>query len=970
MVLSRLRVLPRAVLTLVLALAALPVLAQAPAQAPPPVSAPAPAPGRETSAASVRSYLAAQLMPVDPEVATGTLPNGLRYYVRANAKPARRIELRLVVKAGSVLEDPDQLGLAHFLEHMEFEGTQHFPGGGINDFLASLGLGIGPDANAATSFDDTQYTLRIPAGSPQVLDRALLVLEDWAHAATFDQEAIDRQRAIVLSEWRLHLGAVERTQDRIRKVQLEGSRYADRPPIGDPAVIEKAQREQLLRFYRDWYRPDLMAVIVVGDLNRDATVAMIKAHFSSLTSPTPRRPRPAFDVPERQGTRYTVIADKESTATGVAISNLRPARPQDSVGGYRQIMMDQLFGDMLEARLDELDQRENPPFLRAGAGRRLFDTPRTKDEVVLQALVPSDGVTKGLDALVTEIQRVTRYGFTATELARAKQAMMLSYERSVTESPDRESSSRADEYTRNFLQREALPTIWQELAFHRRFLPGITLAELNALAAQWFPAQNRLVIVTGPEAAGVTLATEMQLAGTIRTASARPVTRYVDEGADQALMPMPPAKGSIVKVTQRPDAGITEWTLSNGATVVLKPTTLKEDQILFRAFAPGGTSLAADADFVSARSADYVVPAGGVGKVSDGTLDKLLNGRAVAVTPFIGESDQGMTGGSTPQDLETFFQLLHLRFTQPRADPAAFFALTGQVRALVANRSASPDAVFRQTIDEALTRNSPRRALDTQATVAQWDLPKSLAFYKARFADASRFTFVFVGSFTPDLLKPFVETYLASLPATHTSETWRDEGITPPRGVVERTIEKGIAPKSQVGIVFSGPMVYDDAQRLALRAVTLVLQGRLFDTIRQELGGTYSITADQQTQKVPRPEFRVSIEWACDPARTAALVQRVFDEIRFVRDTSFTPDQVRRIRAALLRDFDQDSQDNGYLLNQIVRRYEDGDAAHVAAVFDLPDQIATLTGEAIQQAARTYLDTANYVKVTLLPEAK
>jgi zinc protease len=963
---SRARLLQRAAIVVALATAGWPLLAQAPA----PTPASAQPAGRETSAASVASYQPSQLMPVDPEVATGTLPNGLRYYVRPNGRPARQVEMRLVVKAGSVLEDPDQLGLAHFVEHMEFEGTEHFPRGGINAFLASLGLGIGPDANAATSFDDTQYTLRIPSGSPQIVDRALLVLEDWAHGATFDQEAIDRQRGIVLSEWRLRLGAAERTQDKIRKVQLEGSRYTDRSPIGDPAVIEKATRDQLVRFYRDWYRPDLMAVIVVGDVDRDATVAMIKSHFSALAAPAPARERPDFDVPERPGTRYSVIADREATATVVAISNLRPARPQDTVGGYRQIMLDQLFGDMFDARLDELDQRDNPPFLRAGAGRRLFDTPRTKDEVLLQALVPNDGVTRGLDALITEIQRVTRYGFTATELTRAKDAMMRSYERSVTESPDRESSSRADEYTRNFLQHEALPTIWQELAFHRRFMPDITLAEINALAAQWFPAQNRLVIVTGPEAAGVTLPDAAQLDATVRTASTRPAEPYVDEAAAQALMPTPPARGAIVKETPRPEAGIVEWTLSNGATVVLKPTRLREDQILFRAFAPGGTSLASDADFIPARTADDIIPAGGVGSLSDGALGRLLSGRAVVVAPFIGQTEQGMNGGATPQDLEPFFQLLHLRFTQPRADTAAFNALSAQARALLANRAASPEVAFRQQIIETLTRNSPRRAPETQESLARWDLAKSLAFYKARFADASRFTFVFVGSFTPEMLRPFVETYVASLPATHGRETWRDEGIAPPRGVVERTVQKGIAPKSQVGIVFSGPMMYDDAHRLALRAMVMVLQGRLFDTIRQELGGTYSITAEQGTQKVPRPEYTVSIEWACDPARTAALVERVFAEIQFVKDTMLTPDQVRRLRTALQRDFEQDSQNNGYLLNQIVRRYEDGDIAGVAAAVDPSDQIAALTAEAVQQAARTYLDTANYVKVTLMPETR
>jgi zinc protease len=925
--------------------------------------------GRETSAASVASYRLAGMMPVDPEVSTGTLANGLRYYVRPNPRPARRVELRLVVKAGSVLEDPDQQGLAHFVEHMQFEGTENFPKDGINAFLASLGLGIGPDANAETSYDDTQYTLRVPSDVPGALDRALLVLRDWTHAATFDAEAIERQRGIVLSEWRLHLGAQERTRDKIRRTQLAGSRYASRPPIGDPDVLQKAQRAQLLRFYRDWYRPDLMAVIVVGDVDRERTVAMIKTQFSSLTNPAPKRPRPAFDVPEHVGTKYTVVTDKETTAAALAISNLRPARPQDTVGGYRQIMLDQLFGDMIDARLDELDQRANPPFLAVGAGRRLFETPRTKDEVLLQAVVPLDGVARGLDTLISEIQRVARFGFTATELTRAKQAMMLSYERSVTESPDRESTSRADEYTRNFLQHEALPTIWQELAFHRRFIDGITLAEMNALAAQWFPEQNRHVIVTAPET-GVALPDEAQLAAVVKTAMARRVDRYVDIAADQPLMPSRPARGSIAKTTSYAEAGITEWKLSNGVTVLLKPTKLKEDQILFRALAPGGTSVASDADLASARAASYVIPASGLGRFSEPTLDRILSGKAVAVSPFIGEVQEGLSGGSTPQDLETMFQLIHLRFTEPRVDPMAFAAVSSQIRGLLANRAASPEIVFRQTLDAALSGDHPRRAPETQATVAQWDLGKAAAFYKSRFADASRFTFVFVGSFTPEMLQPFVEAYIASLPATHMGGTWRDVGVASPPGIVEKTIERGIAPKSQVAIVFNGPFEYDDAHLLALRAMTMVLQSRLFDTIRQELGATYSIEAEQRTQKVPKPEYTLRIEWTSEPARTASVVERVFDEIRFVRNTRLSRDQVARIRAALLRDFEQDSQDNGYLLNQITRKVEDGDAASLGTVFDVPRQIEGLTGEAVEQAARTYLNTERFVKVTLMPETR
>jgi zinc protease len=933
-------------------------------------SAQTPPAGRETSAASVASYRLSQQMPVDPEVVVGTLPNGLRYYVRANGKPGHRAELRLVVKAGSVLEDDDQQGLAHFVEHMEFEGTQHFPQQSIVDFLSSLGLSIGPDANAATSYDDTQYTLRVPTDVPGVLDRALLVLQDWAQGASFDQSGIDHERGIVLSEWRMRLGAGERTQDKVRRTQLAGSRYADRPPIGNPDVIEHAQREQLTRFYRDWYRPDLMAVIVVGDVDRDAVVALIKAHFASLSSPSPERPRPAFDVPDHPGTRYAVVTDKETTATAVQISDLRPARDQGSIGGYREQMRDQLFAGMIGARLDELSRSASPPFLRAAADRGLFATARTRDEAVLQALVSNDGVAHGLEALVTELQRVARFGFTPTELARAKQAMMLGYERGATESPDRESASRADEYTRNFLEGEALPTIWQELAFHRRFVPGITLAEVNALTGDWFPNQNRLVVVSAPEAAGIVLPDQAQLAAVVRTASAKRLMAYVDAAAGLTLMDTPPPPGAIVKTTLRPEVGITEWTLSNGATVVLKPTTLKEDQILFRMAAPGGTSLASDADFISARVADDVVPAGGVGRFTAVTLDKILAGKAVAVTPFINEIDEGMGGGSTPQDLETMFQLIHLRFTQPRADPTVFAAMAAQARALLANRTASPDVVFNQAIDAALSRNSPRRQPETRATVDQWNLATALAFYKARFADASNFTFVFVGSFTPEAIKPLVETYIASLPATHARETWRDLGIAPSPGVVDTTIEKGIAPKSQVAIVLSGPFEYDDAHRLALRTMALVLQSRLLETIRQELGGTYSITATPDMAKFPRSQYSVRIDWTCDPARTAALVQRVFEEIAFVKATPLSPDQMAMIRGALLREFEANSQDNAYLLDRISRRYEDGDAADVAAVATLPERIGALTADAMQRAARTYLDTGSYVKVALMPESK
>jgi zinc protease len=924
--------------------------------------------GRETTAASVAQYPLAQDMPIDPEVLIGGLPNGLRFYIRPNPRPARQAELRLVVKAGSVLEDEDQRGLAHFVEHMQFEGSRHFPGQSIHTFLQSLGLNIGEDANAVTRFDDTYYTLRVPTDRPNALDTALTVLEDWAGGASFDPAGIERQRPIVLAEWRRNLGADERTADKIREVQLEGSRYANRPPIGSPEVIQSATREQLVRFYRDWYRPDLMAVIVVGDVDREAVASMIRQHFSGLANPDNERPRPIYDAPEHPATRYAVVTDRESTNTIVSLSNLRPARNQGSIGGYREILKDQLFAQMLGDRLDELTRTERPPFLNAGVDRSLFPAPRTRDQATLQALVAGDGIARGLQALVTELQRVATFGFTATELERAKVANLAGSERVVEESPDRESSSRADEYTRNFLQREALPTIWQELAFHRRFMPEFTLADMNALAGDWFPPDNRLVVVAAPEVAGTTLPSEATLAAAIATATATRLTAYVDSGAGQALMERAPAKGSITRTTVKGD--VTEWTLSNGATVVLQPTTLKADQVLFRATAPGGLSLASDADFYAARSADDVVMAGGLGQFSAAVLDKLLSGKAVVARPYIGDVRQGVAGGSTPRDLETLLQLIHLYFTAPRADPTAFAALRAQAVGVLANQQASPEVVFNQTIASAVAGGHPRRQSESPDSVGKWNLDTSLAFYKARFADAGNFTFVFVGSFTLDAIRPFVETYLASLPAAPAHETWRDLGIRPPAGVIERTVRKGIAPKSEVSIVFTGPLEYDPTTLLALQTATLLLQGRLNDALREELGATYAITAESEVSRYPTPEYHVTIDWTCDPTQVETLVQRVFKEVDAVRRTSIGAEQMGRIRDYLLKELDRASQDNAYVLNRIVMRYENGLPLVRGIVADETADINRLTGDAITTAAAKYFDPARYVRVTLMPEGR
>jgi len=906
-------------------------------------------------------------IPVDTQITIGKLPNGLQYYVRANNRPEKRAELRLAVKAGSVLEDDDQQGLAHFLEHMAFNGTQHFPKNEIVSFIESLGMRFGADLNAYTGFDETVYMLQVPTDKPEVLDKALLVLEDWAHNVSFDPAEIDKERGVVMEEWRLRRGAGARVQDKLLPILLKDSRYADRIPIGKPEIIQNFKPETLIRFYKDWYRPDLMSVVAVGDFDKRAVENLIKAHFSDIPpSPSPR-PRQTFDVPDRPGAVYAIATDKEMTSTSVGIENILPARKQGTVGVYRDEIVDSLFSGMLSARFGEIAQQPNAPFLGAGAGRSAFIS-KDRDEAALSARVKDDGIEKGLDALLTEVERVSRFGFTATELDRQKQNRLRAYERMVVEDQNRQSESRADEYVRNFLTDEPLPGAELEQALNQRFLPEITLEEINAVPKQWFTDKNRIVIVTAPEKAGLTIPDETKLAAVIKDAPNKDLTAYKDSVASATLLDPLPAPGTITKTTSKESVGITEWELSNGMKVILKPTTFRQDEVVFRAWSPGGTSLAKDEDYIPASTATQVVAAGGLGQFSAVDLRKVLTGKVATANAFIGELDEGLAGNGSRKDLETMFQLIYMRFTQPREDAAAFSVLTNRARTELANQSASPSFAFSEAITGILGQNHPRRRLPTVATIDQWNLEKSFAFYKDRFADASDFTFVFVGSFDIPTIKPLVERYLASLPSTGRKETWKDIGARRPSGVIRKTVEKGIEPKSQTAIVFSGPFEYDPMHRILLRAMTQIVQTRLLETIREELGGTYSITVGPNTQKNPISEYSVNIQFSSDPQRADDLVKRVFEELEKIKATGPTEKQLNDEKEAMLRDFETSSKQNGFLLNNIAAKYQYGE--DVAGIWDAPELYRKLDAKSIQEAAKTYLDTNNYVRVTLFPEKK
>jgi len=919
------------------------------------------------SAAQTQAPSPSDQIPVDRQITIGTLPNGLHYYVRSNPKPEKRAELRLAVKVGSIVEDEDQLGLAHFVEHMAFNGTENFPKNEIIKFIESIGMRFGADLNAYTSFDETVYMLQVPTDKPEVLDKAMQVLEDWAHKVSFDNEEIEKERGVVMEEWRLRRGAGARTTEKLLPILLKDSRYADRLPIGKPEILQNFKPETLKRFYKDWYRPDLMAVVAVGDFDKNAVENLIKTHFGSIPAATKPRQRTEYDVPNNDAPKYGILTDKELTGTSFSIGNLVPSRKQGTFGHYRQDIVDRLFSNMLSMRFSEIAQKPDAPFLGAGAGRGPF-VARTKDETQLSARVKDDGIEKGLDAVLAEVERVARFGFTATELDRQRQNILRSYERIVIEDQNRQSGSRADEYIRNFLTDESLPGAELEQALHQRYLPEITLKEINALAREWYTDKNRIVIVTAPDKPGLAIPDETKLAAVIKAAPSKELTPYVDTVTSAALLDPLPKGGTVVNTSTKDAVGITEWELSNGVKVVLKPTNFREDEIIFRATSPGGTSLASDEDYIPASTAAQVLSAGGLGQFSIIDMRRVMTGKVASASAYISETEEGLTGNASRKDLETMFQLIFLRFTQPRPDKDAFTVQATQARTALANQSAAPEFAFAETFNNIIGGNHPRRRITTVATIDQWNLEKSLAFYKERFADASDFTFVFVGSFDVAAMKPLVERYLGGLPSIRRKENWKDVGARLPVGVVERKVEKGIEPKSTTAMVFSGPFEFDPMNRVVMRAMSRILQARLIESLREELGGTYGVSVNGGGQKIPRQEYQVSIQFGADPQRVEDLVKRVFEEIEKFKTNGPTEKQITDEREAMLREFETSSKQNGYLLGQIAGKYQYGE--DVAGVWEAPELYKKLDVAAVQTAAKTYLNASNFVRVTLLPEKK
>ena len=903
-------------------------------------------------------------MPVDPLITLGQLDNGLRYYIRENGRPEQRAELRLVVKVGSVLEGDHQLGLAHFAEHMAFNGTRSFPKRELVKALESFGMRFGADINASTGFDETVYMLRIPTDSEEIVTTAFQILEDWAQAVTFDAEEIDKERGVVIEEWRVGLGAGSRIRDQQFPILFQGSRYADRLPIGTLEVLEGFDHETLRSFYRDWYRPDLMAVVAVGDLEAERVEQLVHQHFDGLTNPAQPRPRPRYMIPEHDETRFAFATDREATSSSVAVFHKMQIRPQSTHASYRRKIVEGLYNAMLNRRLTELSQQPGPPFLGASSDQGIFIP--TSEIYVLGAAVPDGGIARGLEALYTESERISRRGFTASELDRQKRQILRQFERIYTEREIQDSSLYAAEYIRGFLEDESLPGIDYEWALYQRYVPEVTLEEVNAVGRTWVSDRNRVVMVTAPEREGLKLPEEDELLAVLERIGEREVEAYVDTVTEAPLMTILPVGGEIVSEAMLKELKLTEWELSNGVRVVIKPTDNREDQVLLRAFSPGGTSLASDEDYVAASSAVQVVSASGLGRFSAREITNMLAGKVVRVMPFIGPFEEGFSGTASPRDLETLFQLIYLRFTMFKSDPGVFRIITEQMRESLANRDVSPEAAFQEELQRTMSQGHFRRRPISVELVDEMDSRKSYRFYSDRFADASDFTFLLVGNVDPESIRPLVERYLGSLPSIGRKESWRDEGIERPSGIVRRLVHRGVEPKSYTGIIFTGDFEFDRLHNNAIGAMANVLQTRLRDVMREALGGTYSVQVSESTSRIPQPEYTLSIGFGSDPDRVEELVEVVFNEIRRMQADGPAAAELDAVRASLRRSYETSLRQNGFWVSQLANAYRQGRDPLELLAYE--ESLDTITRQMVQDAAIAYFDFKNFVQVSLFPE--
>ena len=915
------------------------------------------------AAAASAQDLAAPLA-LDPAIRTGTLPNGLTFFIRRNGQPEKRVLLRLAVKAGSIDEADDQRGVAHLLEHMAFNGSTHFKSGELVKYLESIGSRFGADVNAYTSFDETVYMLEVPTDREGILTRGLDALTDFAGGITLDVAEVDRERGVVIEEWRGRQGAGTRMQS----TQMEGlfgeSRYVDRMPIGLPEQLKAVPAQRVRDFYQEFYRPDRMAVIAVGDVEPAAMEALLRTQFAGLPSRAPA-PRTVYPVPPHQDTRYVVVSDPEAQASSVSIVHKRPMEAYRTAGDYRRSFLRGLVHDMVDGRFSEISRRPDTPFLRASSGGETLG--RDVESFTVSARVNDGGIEKGLDALAQEIARLRQYGFGDAELDRAKRDVVATYERAYNERDKAQSGGHASELLRHFLTDEAVPGIDTELELMRRFVPAITVAEAGALIREFIGEGNRVVLASFPEKEGVAAATPAGLREALRAGSAAAVTAWRDAAAGRELMAKVPAPGSVRARREIPELGVTVLTLSNGVEVWLKPTDYRNDQVIFRAYARGGASLASPAEFLDASLSTSLVGVAGVGGLSPIDMGKVMAGRIANASPYMDNYTHGVSGGSTPKDLEAALQLVYLHFTSPNRDAAAFTLMKTRMAASLANQGQSPGAVFGERVRGLATMDHYSVRTMRSEDLPSIDADRMRAFYAARFMNAADFTFFFVGAFSVDQVTPLLTTYLASLPSTGKAESrGLDMGLHFPEMVQRETVRKGQEPRSQTAIMFFADTGLDELETHRLRAATSILQTRLREVLREELGGTYSVGVSYSDTSPQAGYGTTSVQFGSSPDNADRLTNVVMEELEKLRREGPSATEVQVVKETEKRELETSVKQNGYWLNSLQAMHLLG--RDPLRILQRDARTESLSQDNIHAVIRKYFPTDRYTVVTLMPE--
>jgi zinc protease len=919
-----------------------------------------------TAALLLSGYLApAQQIPNDPQLRTGVLSNGFTYYIRHNEEPNKRVELYLVNKAGSVLEDDDQQGLAHFTEHMSFNGTEHFPKNELVNYLQKAGIRFGADLNAYTGFDETVYQLPIPTDDPAMFGKGLLIMRDWAQGATLEPAEIEKERGVILEEERLGKGAGDRMLRQYLPVVFNHSRYAQRMPIGKDTVLTSFKPEVLRRFYRDWYRPQLQALIVVGDVNIDEAEKMIRAKFSDLKNPSPERVRTAYTVPLDGQSRYMVVTDKEETSTKMEMMMKHRSKALRTESDYLERIKKSLLNQLLSARRHaELSALTDPAFqgISIGTSELLNDI----DMLDFNLTVKEGRMQQAFEQTWKVLERIKRFGFTTIELDRAKQNYLRTLKNSLNEKNKTPSVNFVKEYQELFLKAEAAPGIDWEYRFTKDHMNQIGLPEISALMTGYLQSRDVDILVMAPSKDRAVLPDSVTVAGWMNTISKQELLPFKDDAPILSLLPAKPKPGKVVSRTNIAALGITALKLSNGVSVILKPTDFKNDEVRYSAFSSGGTSLYDKADFDVAANAAGIVGSFGWGRLNPIQLSKTLTGKIANSASAITARSQTINGNASTADLETALQLTYLQFTSPRKDSLLFRNLLNSAKSTLANRYADPVNVFSDTIAYVMGNYNYRSAPATLERLDKISLQRAYEIYKERFSDASGFTFVFTGSFKTETVIPLIEQYLGSLPSTHSNVKARNLGTHIPTGLITKKVYKGTENKASVRLVFSGSYAYSPVNNLLLNALSSILQIKVLQQLREAESEVYSPQVQVVYNKYPENRYAMFLTFGCAPQNADHLINLVTQEIGNLGSNGPEPEDIAKFKASYLKNIELAMKDNSFWLNYLVGQYENGESP--LQLLDFQKNLDKIDAAALQKAAAGYLSGKNMITFELLPE--